>query len=344
MIKRTFIFLFAGSLLALSLLSGLAHSARIVQGANSQIATPLPNPLDGLPTPAPTLEIVWRPPLYPVPWALTDQDHFYFTRPIAADRPNWPLSVYRYAGTNFGANTPHTGVDFVTAIGTPVMAAANGKVVWSGYGLFAGAYDPADPYGIAVMIQHDFSYDNKRLYTVYAHLSESLVVRGQHVEQGDVIARSGDTGLVTDGHLHFEVRMGSSDFFSTYNPELWVVPPQGWGVLVGRITDGFGVMQPEREVRVINQNTGAEIWSKTYGTTNTVNMDPYYRENFVLSDLPAGEYRILIPVDEFWFEGFVTITPGAVSFFSMWGRRGIEVAMPPIPTPSNLPVVPSTSP
>jgi hypothetical protein len=170
------------------------------------------------------------------------------------------------------------------------------------------------------------------------------VVRGQHVEQGDVIARSGDTGLVTDGHLHFEVRMGSSDFFSTYNPELWVVPPQGWGVLVGRITDGFGVMQPEREVRVINQNTGAEIWSKTYGTTNTVNMDPYYRENFVLSDLPAGEYRILIPVDEFWFEGFVTITPGAVSFFSMWGRRGIEVAMPPIPTPSNLPVVPSTSP
>jgi hypothetical protein len=100
-------------------------------------------------------------------------------------------------------------------------------------------------------------------------------------------------------------------------------------------------MQPEQEVRVINLTTGNEIWSKTYGTTATINLDPFYRENFVLSDLPAGEYRILVSYDGFFFQGFVTIDPGAVSFFSMVGRRGINVGFPTPKSPSNLPQTPT---
>ena len=41
----------------------------------------------------------WRPPLYPVPLALTPFDHFYFTRPLAVNETNWPVEDYRYGGS-----------------------------------------------------------------------------------------------------------------------------------------------------------------------------------------------------------------------------------------------------
>lgn len=302
-------------------------------------ATPLPDPLaTPLPTPGRAPVSAWRPPLYEVPLSIGAYDHFYFTRPIAANNVNWPLSVYRYAGTNFGPNTPHTGVDIVTPEGTPVMAAADGKVVWSGYGLFYGAYDITDPYGIAVVIQHDFGYANQRLYTVYAHLSATKVSKGQQINQGDIIALSGETGLVTSAHLHFEVRMGINDFYSSYNPELWLAPPQGWGVIVGRVTNSWGNLIAEQEVRIINLDTGQEWWSKTYGTQRTINSDPYYRENFVLSDMPSGKYQVLIPYAGIWFQGFFTVQPGGVSYFRLSGKRGISVEMPGVSIPSNLPI------
>ena len=52
----------------------------------------------------------WRPPLYPVPWAIAPYDHFYFARPIAANEINWPLANYRYGGVFF-EDVVHTGVD-----------------------------------------------------------------------------------------------------------------------------------------------------------------------------------------------------------------------------------------
>ena len=48
-----------------------------------------------LPTPGEAPVSGWRPPLYPIPWAPTSYDHFYFARPIAADQVNWPLADYR---------------------------------------------------------------------------------------------------------------------------------------------------------------------------------------------------------------------------------------------------------
>ena len=50
----------------------------------------------------------WRPPLYPVPWEPTPNDHFYFMRPIGANVVNWPLARYRYGGVFF-EDTVHTG-------------------------------------------------------------------------------------------------------------------------------------------------------------------------------------------------------------------------------------------
>lgn len=99
--------------------------------------------------------------------------------------------------------TMHKGQDFGMAVGTPVKAAKSGKVVvtmhlapsGSGYG----------GYGNVVQIEHG---DGK--WTLYAHLSEVLVTNGQDVKQGDVIAKSGNTGDSTGPHLHFEIRTEKS--------------------------------------------------------------------------------------------------------------------------------------
>ncbi|MGD2159434.1 MAG: M23 family metallopeptidase, partial [Anaerolineales bacterium] len=207
----------------------------------------------------------WRPPLYPTPWALTPHDHFYLARPIAADEVNWPLADYRYGGIFF-ENEVHTGVDIPAPRQTPVLAVGDGKVVWSGYGLYRGVLgDVTDPYGLAVVIRHDFGYQGKHLFSVYGHLQQVDVARGQHVATGEILGLVGQTGKVTGPHLHFEVRVGESDFFKTYNPELWLVPPQGWGVAVMRLMSTGGLLLREQKVFIVSRED-EQVWrARSYG-------------------------------------------------------------------------------
>jgi murein DD-endopeptidase MepM/ murein hydrolase activator NlpD len=85
----------------------------------------------------------------------------------------------------------HEGIDIITNTGTPVNATGKGKVVYSGY---------KGSYGLTVEIDHGFGYR-----TLYAHLSKSFVKKGQTVKRGDRIAVSGNTGLTTGPHLHYEI-------------------------------------------------------------------------------------------------------------------------------------------
>ena len=86
----------------------------------------------------------------------------------------------------------HRGLDIAIPTGTPVVAADKGEVIFS-------SWHPC--FGNLLIVDHGLG-----LHTYYAHLSEQLVVVGEKVEQGDVIAMSGNTGCSTGPHLHFEVR------------------------------------------------------------------------------------------------------------------------------------------
>jgi murein DD-endopeptidase MepM/ murein hydrolase activator NlpD len=292
--------------------------------------SPAPDPLRfTFSTPAPPPVSAWRPPLYDIPWAPSPFDHFYFARPVAADEVNWPLWDYRYGGSFF-ANVIHTGIDIPVRNGTPILAAGPGKVVWAGYGLYRGGADPSDPYGLAVSILHDFGHQGQKLHTVYAHLDQVDVARGQYVETGDVLGLSGSTGHVTGPHLHFEVRLGENDFFTTYNPELWLVPAQGWGVLVGRVTNSGGVLVTEQMVIIRSKTSGQNWMAKSYGNEG-VNSDPYYRENLVISDLPAGEYELRIPYQGFDYKRDVEIRSGLVTYFTFKGHSNFSFDPPPTP-------------
>ncbi|PVX39855.1 murein DD-endopeptidase MepM/ murein hydrolase activator NlpD [Pasteurella langaaensis DSM 22999] len=90
-----------------------------------------------------------------------------------------------------GRVRPHNGVDFALPIGTPVIAPADGvveKVAYQSGG--AGRY---------VVLRHGREYQ-----TVYMHLSKPLVRAGQTVKRGERIALSGNTGISTGAHLHYE--------------------------------------------------------------------------------------------------------------------------------------------
>jgi murein DD-endopeptidase MepM/ murein hydrolase activator NlpD len=91
----------------------------------------------------------------------------------------------------------HAGVDLAAAGGSPIKAAAAGRVIRAG---------PAGPYGNYTCLYHGED-QGKGVATCYAHQSQILVSVGQTVSQGQVIGRVGTTGASTGNHLHFEVRL-----------------------------------------------------------------------------------------------------------------------------------------
>jgi murein DD-endopeptidase MepM/ murein hydrolase activator NlpD len=291
-----------------------------------------------LPTPGAEPVSGWRPPLYPIPWAVSPYDHFYFARPIAADNVNWPLAEYRYGGVFFAPNVVHTGVDIDAEEDTPILAAGPGTVVSADWGLFTEVPgNITDPYGQAVVIRHNFGYKDQALFTVYAHMSKIIAVVGQHVETGDVLGLVGDTGATTGPHLHFEVRLGGNTFYNTSNPELWMAPPQGWGVLVGRLTDEDEKLLYQFPVDVRPMPSEVPLRKVITYAEGAVNSDAYYQENLVLSDLPAGLYKLTFEYKDKHLQFWANIYPGQITYFTFTDEDGFQVLPPPIPTLDFLP-------
>ncbi|MFZ5352944.1 MAG: M23 family metallopeptidase [Bacillota bacterium] len=90
----------------------------------------------------------------------------------------------------FNTEKMHNGIDIDAQIGTPIKAAASGKVIEIGEDEINGKY---------------IKIENSKYRTVYAHCHRILVKEGSSIKQGDIIAEVGDTGLVSGPHLHFEI-------------------------------------------------------------------------------------------------------------------------------------------
>lgn len=127
----------------------------------------------------------------------------------------WPLPVsgritspfgYRSAPTA-GASTYHKGVDIAVPTGTKILACKEGKVVTAAYSSSAGNY-----VGI---------YHGGGIYSYYMHCSQLTVSVDQRVKKGQVIAKSGSTGISTGPHLHFAIYKGGN----YVNPMYYVKQP-----------------------------------------------------------------------------------------------------------------------
>ncbi|MCF7830655.1 S-layer homology domain-containing protein [Candidatus Gracilibacteria bacterium] len=134
----------------------------------------------------------------------------YITYPV----PN--LGNYDLDGSEHSGS--HTGIDIKVPVGTPVLAIANG-IVYKTANLRTG-------FGKHITVAHvdipDPENEGKKttLFSSYAHLSDILVKEGQEVKKGEMIGKSGNSGMTTAYHLHFQIDRADAPFYP-YWPFTW---------------------------------------------------------------------------------------------------------------------------
>lgn len=111
----------------------------------------------------------------------------------------WPArgQVSSPYGLRWGGSDFHPGIDIANDMGTPIVATADGTVSVAGWN--------SGGYGNMVDIDH-----GNGIMTRYSHAMQVVVVPGQHVRRGQVIAYMGSTGYSTGPHVHYEVRVNGS--------------------------------------------------------------------------------------------------------------------------------------
>ena len=239
--------------------------------------------------------------------------HFILQRPVKTPANDSVDPTYGYGSTANGTRDPHHGVEFVNESGTPVYAAADGKVIFAGPDEEA-IYSPwRNYYGNLVVIEH-----NDELFTLYAHLSQINIQAGQKVLTGDKIGEIGRTGVAIGSHLHFEVRGGDvQDYFATQNPELWLAPNKDergklLGALMISIVDQGFVLQ-HTEFTIDYHLDRNEPRVKSYYVVTYARDMMTGDENAALGDLPAGDYRIALEYNGQLYERWVEVESGKLT-------------------------------
>lgn len=124
-----------------------------------------------------------------------------FRQPFKND---WPITQ------NYGEKITsdfHTGIDYACPLNTPILASADGMVMFAGW-------DPTG-YGNTVILRHS---DDRA--TLYAHLGSIYVKVGENARQGSLLGHSGTSGNSTGPHLHFEARKQWNYYKSHFDPML----------------------------------------------------------------------------------------------------------------------------
>ena len=130
--------------------------------------------------------------------------------PVAQRPFTWPIHA-GVLSSRFGprGRSFHDGIDIAADVGTPVLAAADGTVVYA---------DELRGYGRVIILHHAEGYA-----TVYAHNRENRVREGERVRRGEEIATVGDSGRTSAPNLHFEVRKDNT----ARNPLFYLPPADG---------------------------------------------------------------------------------------------------------------------
>ena len=222
----------------------------------------------------------------------------WFRRPIDQADNAYIDQTYRYGATMGGNFQQHQGVEFNNPDGTPVLAIGSGTVVYAGR---------AEQGALTVAIRHDSTLMVQRrklaIWSVYYHNSRIDVKTGQRVAAGQRIARVGNTGRATNEHLHLEVQVAPPDSAATIvdsldrfpphttNPELWIAPLPGTGIVAGQVLDAAGRPVPGARIYGLIKPEPRETpfsYAETYG--DRAHPHPLYDEHFAVNDVPPGSY------------------------------------------------------
>ncbi len=280
-------------------------------------------------TPAASLPSPTAPACDPTITYCIESGHFLLDRPIASPATITIDPSYPYGSTQNSLREAHHGVEFPTASGTPVLAAADSVVLLAGDDKQGAAHSPwPNFYGNLIVLEHHLPGINQPVYTLYGHLSKIEVQSGQRVSAAEKIGEVGASGAAIGSHLHFEVRLGENNYDSTRNPVLWLKPlrdENGYpdGLIAGRFMDAQGnpLYYSNLNVQYFPKVGGPQAAAypvETYAPEkHPVRGDDRWHENFSLGDLPAGHYRISYIWAGVLYERWVEVQPGKVTLVTI---------------------------
>lgn len=282
------------------------------------------------PTPTPVPRTVLASSLE-LPDPFQAQDHFWFTRPFTDAFSTLGSPYYPFGTNNRGQYLWHQGIDIQNPMHTPILAVGDGVVVRTGPDDEVPFGPSLNFFGQAVLVRHDQTWEDLLLFTLYGHVSRILVQGGQPVKAGDVVAGVGQGGVALGPHLHLEVRVGSMNYQDARNPDLWVRPDPGYGVIAGRVVDAQGYLVPQQPIFLHRAEEPGRFWRQTFTyPDNIVKPDVAWGETFTFADVPAGGYVLKTYFDGRLYTRPITVTHQATSFVLIEG-----IAPPPTATPSS---------
>ena len=252
----------------------------------------------------------------------TFSGHFLLSLPISAEYNDVIDNSYRYGATQYDVRETHHGVEFSNPSGTPVLAAANGKILVAGNDLETNYGEFLNFYGNLVIIEHQLPELNYPIFTLYAHLSRIDVHQGDEVEAGQIIGAVGTSGTALGSHLHFEVRVKNNAYESTQNPDLWLKYYQDYEKQNENGTLALKINYKNESIYTISilienftepENPYREpIYTEAYSWQAP--QHPVWDENLVVGDLKPGTYRVSFIRDDRSLREFFKIEPGKLTF------------------------------
>ena len=159
------------------------------------------------------------------------------------------------------------------------------------------------------------------------------VKTGDKVKTGEKIGEVGATGSAIGSHLHFEVRISNPGLDQGLNPELFISlldnqPLTPSGILIGNILDyqkqkvsqNKLVIQPVENGRIMIDKA---YYLETYATDAPIS-DPNWQENFSISNLPVGNYRVSTYINKEFIEKYISINENSLTFISIFPDKVTE--------------------
>ena len=218
--------------------------------------------------------------------------HQWMLRPISPDYQNCKDQTYLYGSTMGGNFRQHQGNEYNNPEGVPILAVDNGTIVFTDTSI-----------GHSVM-RCETPYNGQPLFAHYHHQNEILRKAGDNILRGEPVGTIGKKGNVTNEHLHFEVALSDvgsqiDSVSTTRNSELWVEPLPGCGTIVGVVVDSQDMPVPGARIYGVTKPIPGETpfsFAETY--REKVHADSLYGENFVIGDVPAGEYTLYTKVGD----------------------------------------------